>query len=212
MGEEGIPLLITIEGIDGSGKSTLVTALQQSLKDLDPVFTREPGSTWVGDAVRRAIAERADPVTEALLFVADHAAHLEAVVRPALDSGKLVISDRYTDSRYAYQGVMLEGKIPDPPGWLRALHNGWTVVPDRTFLLLIPVEKALQRLPADTRREHFEDGPFLEKVQKNYVTLAEAEPGRFILVDALLDAGEIHRFVEKEIRRLAQSPRSRRRR
>ena len=212
MGEEGIPLLITIEGIDGSGKSTLVTALQQSLKDLDPVFTREPGSTWVGDAVRRAIAERADPVTEALLFVADHAAHLEAVVRPALDGEKMVISDRYTDSRYAYQGVMLEGKIPDPLGWLRALHNGWTVIPDRTFLLLIPVEKALQRLPNDKRREHFEDGPFLEKVQKNYLALAEAEPARFILVDGLLPAEEIHRFVEKEIRRLARRPRSRRRR
>jgi len=207
MGEEGIPLLITIEGIDGSGKSTLVTALQQSLKDLDPVFTREPGSTWVGDAVRRAIAERVDPVTEALLFVADHAAHLEAVVRPALEGEKMVISDRYTDSRYAYQGVMLEGKIPDPPGWLRALHNGWTVVPDRTFLL----EKALQRLPGDKRREHFEDGPFLEKVQKNYLALAEAEPGRFVLVDALLPAGEIHRFVDGEIRKLARSPRSRRR-
>ena len=114
MGEEGIPLLITIEGIDGSGKSTLVSALRESLKDLDPVFTREPGSTWVGDAVRRAIAERVDPVTEALLFVADHAAHLETVVRPALDGERMVISDRYTDSRYAYQGVMLEGKIPDP--------------------------------------------------------------------------------------------------
>jgi dTMP kinase len=212
VGEEGIRLLITIEGIDGSGKSTLVSALRGSLKDLDPVFTREPGSTWVGDAVRRAIAERVDPVTEALLFVADHAAHLEAVVRPALHGEKIVISDRYTDSRYAYQGVMLEGKIPDPPGWLRALHNGWTVVPDRTFLLLIPVEKALQRLPGDKRREHFEDGPFLEKVQRNYVTLAEAEPARFILLDALLDAGEIHRFVEKEIRKLARSPRSRRRR
>jgi dTMP kinase len=212
VGEEGIPLLITIEGIDGSGKSTLVSALRESLKDLDPVFTREPGSTWIGGAVRRAIAERVDPVTEALLFVADHAAHLETVVRPALDAGKMVISDRYTDSRYAYQGEMLEGKIPDPPGWLRALHNGWTVIPDRTFLLLIPVEEALQRLPGDKRREHFEDGPFLEKVQQNYITLAEAEPARFLLLDALLDAGEIHRFVEKEIRKLARPPRSRRRR
>ena len=212
MGEEGIPLLITIEGIDGSGKSTLVSALRESLKDLDPVFTREPGSTWVGDAVRRAIAERVDPVTEALLFVADHAAHLEAVVHPALDRERMVISDRYTDSRYAYQGVMLEGKVPDPPGWLRALHNGWTVVPDRTFLLLIPVEEALLRLPGDKQREHFEDGPFLEKVQKNYLALAEAEPTRFVLVDAILPAGEIHPFVEKEIRRLARQPRSRRRR
>ncbi|MDD1661326.1 MAG: dTMP kinase [Methanomicrobiales archaeon] len=205
-------MLITIEGIDGSGKSTLISALRESLKDLDPVFTREPGSTWVGDAVRRAIAEQADPVTEALLFVADHAAHLEAVIRPALAEGRTVISDRYTDSRYAYQGVMLEGRIPEPLQWLRALHDGWTVVPDRTFLLVIPVETALERLPGDKRREHFEDGPFLEKVQGNYLALAEADAGRFVLVDALLPAGEICRFVEKEIRRLARSPRSRRRR
>jgi dTMP kinase len=212
MGEEGIPLLITIEGIDGSGKSTLAGTLRESLGDLDPVFTREPGSTWVGDAVRRAIAEKADPVTEALLFVADHAAHLETVVRPALDGGRVVISDRYTDSRYAYQAAMLEGKIPEPMEWLRALHNGWTIIPDRTFLLVIPVAEALKRLPPDRRREHFEDGPFLEKVQANYLALAEAEPARFILVDALLPSGEIHRFVGEEIRRLARRPRSRRRR
>lgn len=212
MGEEGIPLLITIEGIDGSGKSTLVAALRGTLSDLDPVFTREPGSTWVGDAVRRAIAERMDPVTEALLFAADHAAHLETVVRPALDGDRLVISDRYTDSRYAYQGAMLEGRVPDPLGWLRALHDAWTIVPDRTFLLAIPVEEALRRLPGDRGREHFEDGPFLAKVWRNYLALAEAEPGRFVLVDALLPAGEIHRFVGGEIRRLARRPRSRRRR
>jgi dTMP kinase len=211
MGEEGILLLITIEGIDGSGKSTLVSALRESLAGLDPVFTREPGSTWVGDAVRRAIAERADPVTEALLFVADHAAHLATVVRPALDEGRLVISDRYTDSRYAYQAVMLEGKVPDPPGWLRAVHEGWTIVPDRTFLLLIPVEEAVRRLPAEKQREHFEDGPFLEKVQGNYLALAGAEPARFVAVDALLPAEEIHRFVGEEIRRIARRPRSRRR-
>lgn len=212
MDEEGIPLLITIEGIDGSGKSTLVSALRDSLKDLDPVFTREPGSTWVGDAVRRAIEERVDPVTEALLFVADHAAHLETVIRPALAREKLVISDRYTDSRYAYQGVMLEGRIRDPLVWLRTLHNGWTIVPDRTFLLIIPVDEAIKRLPGDRRREHFEDGPFLEKVQGNYVLLAEAEPARFVLVDALLPAEEIHRFVERAIRELGRQPRSRRRR
>jgi len=212
MGEEGIPLLITIEGIDGSGKSTLVAALGGSLKDLDPVFTREPGSTWVGEAVRKAVAGEADPVTEALLFAADHAAHLDTVVRPALRAGRLVISDRYTDSRYAYQAAMLEGRIPDPPGWLRALHDGWTIAPDRTFLLLAPVEEAMRRLPADRRREHFEDGPFLEQVHRNYLALAEAEPARFALVDALLPPDEIHGFVEAEIRRIARQPRSRRRR
>ena len=232
MGPEGIPLLITIEGIDGSGKSTLIAALRESLADLDPVFTREPGSTWVGDAVRRAIAEKADPVTEALLFAADHAAHLETVVRPALRAGRLVISDRYADSRYAYQAAMLEGwipdlakvrdrpggrgaprgMIPDPLAWLRSIHDGWTIIPDRTFLLLVPVEKALERLPPGKGRDHFEDGPFLEKVQKNYLALAEADPARFALGDALLPAGEIHGFAGSGIRELARRPRSLRRR
>jgi dTMP kinase len=211
VGEEGIDVLITIEGIDGSGKSSLVAALRESLADLDPVFTREPGSTWVGEAVRRAIAEEADPVTEALLFVADHAAHLATVVRPALAGGRLVISDRYTDSRYAYQSVMLEGRVPDPLGWLRKVHEGWTVVPDRTFLLLLPVEEAVRRLPAEKRREHFEDGPFLARVQANYLALAEAEPARFIAVDALLPREEIHRFAGERIREIARRPRSRRR-
>ena len=157
------------------------------------------------------MAEGADPVTEARLFVADHAAHLEAVVRPALREGKLVISDRYTDSRYAYQAAMLEGRIPDPPGWLRAVHGGWTIVPDRTFLLLLPVEEAIRRLPVEKRREHFEDGPFLEKVHRNYLALAGAEPARFVAVDALLPPGEIAKFVGEEIRRIARRPRSRRR-
>jgi dTMP kinase len=107
---------------------------------------------------------------------------------------------------------MLEGKVPDPAGWLRTLHRGWTIVPDRTFLLLVPVEEAIRRLPQDRGREHFEDGPFLEKVQKNYLAFAEAEPARFVLVDALLPAGEIRLFVEGAIRNLARQRRSRRRR
>src|SRR5512137_64098 len=139
-------MLITIEGIDGSGKSSLVEGLKRELSGLSPLFTREPGATWVGDQVRRAIAERVDPVTEALLFAADHAAHLATVVGPALRDGRLVISDRYTDSRYAYQSVMLDGVLPDPLAWLRAVHASWTIPPDRTFLLVLPVEGALARL------------------------------------------------------------------
>lgn len=102
-------MLITIEGIDGCGKSSLHEALAGRLSDLSPVMTREPGATWIGDQVRRAIAEQADPIAEALLFVADHAAHLREVVWPALTDGRLVISDRYIDSRFAYQEVSLSG-------------------------------------------------------------------------------------------------------
>lgn len=196
-------MLITIEGIDGSGKTTLLQELQTSLADLDPLMTREPGATWVGDAVRRAIRERFDPVTEALLFTADHAAHLSRVIRPALQAGRLVISDRFTDSRFAYQAVTLEGSIPAPGAWLRQLHQGWSVVPDRTFLLLLPVEIALKRLGDHTEKEHFESQAILSRVQSNYLDLAAEEPPRFVIVDALKEKEEIHRFVAGEIRRIA---------
>jgi dTMP kinase len=197
---EGILLLVTLEGIDGTGKSTLLLALKESLADLDPVFTREPGATWVGESVRRAIAEQIDPITEATLFVADHAAHLATVVRPALAAGKLVISDRYSDSRFAYQAVTLAGVIPEPEKWLRAMHNGWSIVPDKTILLVIPVDDALARLSTKSGREHFERREVLEKVQNRYLEFARAEPDRFVIVDAMLDKDEVARFVADAIR------------
>lgn len=188
-------MLITLEGIDGSGKSTLHESLKGLLTDLDPVFTREPGATWVGDQVRRAIAEQIDPITEATLFVADHAAHLAKVVRPALAEGRLVISDRYSDSRFAYQSVTLQGIMPDPEGWLRAMHNGWTIVPDKTFLCVLPVDDALTRLKPDSQREHFEKRETLEKVQNNYLAFARNEPSRFVIVDAMLPQETVANFV-----------------
>jgi len=193
-------LLVTLEGIDGSGKSTLHAALRELLADLDPVFTREPGATWVGDAVRRAIAEQTDPVTEATLFVADHAAHLATIVRPALASGKLVISDRYSDSRYAYQSVTLQGIVPEPEQWLRAMHDRWSIVPDRTFLCVLPIDEALTRLKPAGAREHFERREVLEKVQNNYLSYARAEPARFVIVDAMLPPETIAKFVADAIR------------
>ena len=212
MGTGGMHVLITLEGIDGTGKSTLHSGLAELLVDLNPVFTREPGSTWVGDSVRRAIAEQTDPVTEALLFVADHAVHLATVIRPALADGRIVISDRYTDSRYAYQSVTLENVIPEPLAWLQALHNGWTIVPDKTFLFIIPVEMALERLAAKSGREHFERKEILEKVQKNYLELARNDPSRFVIIDASKEKEEIRQFVAGAIRQFFLSSRSRRQR
>jgi len=208
MDAEGKLLLITLEGIDGSGKSTLHQALQVLLADLDPVFTREPGATWVGESVRRAIAEQIDPVTEATLFVADHAAHLAKIIRPALSDGKLVISDRYSDSRYAYQSVTLTGVIPQPEEWLRAMHNGWSIVPDKTFLCVLPIDEALARLKPKNRREHFEKRDILEKVQYNYLKFARAEPSRFVIVDAMKEKDETAMFVADSIRQILQWSRS----
>ncbi len=211
MDTEGNLLLITIEGIDGSGKSTLLAGLKSQLADLDPIFTREPGATWVGEAVRRAIAEQIDPITEASLFVADHAAHLSTLVRPALSQGRLVISDRYSDSRFAYQSVTLKGVVPDPEGWLRAMHDGWSIVPNRTFLLVLSIDDALARLADKSGREHFEKREVLEAVQNNYLAYARAEPSRFVIVDAALEKEEIAKFVADGIRQISQSSKSHRR-
>jgi dTMP kinase len=212
MDTEGKLLLITLEGIDGSGKSTLHLALKGLLADLDPVFTREPGATWVGESVRRAIAEQIDPVTEATLFVADHAAHLAKIIRPALAEGKLVISDRYSDSRYAYQAVTLKGVIQKPEEWLRAMHDGWSIIPDKTFLCVLPIDEALARLKPTNEREHFEKREVLEKVQDKYLEFARADPSRFVIVDAMKEKEEIAQFVAGAVRQILQSSRSRRRR
>ncbi len=204
-----MPVLITIEGIDGSGKSTLLARLGELLTDLDPLFTREPGATWVGDSVRRAVAARMDPITEALLFSADHAAHIDTLIRPALDAGRLVISDRYSDSRFAYQPVVLDGVLPDPLLWLRQIHAGWSIRPDRTFLLVLPVEDAMARLDPEEKREYFENAGILARVQENYLNLAASDPARFVIVDALLPKEEVARFIAEEIRTSVRSSRRR---
>jgi dTMP kinase len=197
-------MLISLEGIDGSGKSSLHESLALLLGDYSPVMTREPGSTWIGDQVRRAIAEQSDPIAEALLFVADHAAHLREVVRPALADNRLVITDRYIDSRFVYQEASLQGCMPDPEKWLDDVHAGWTIMPDLTFLLVLPVETALSRTKSRGSAEHFEKAETLKRVQDNYIRRARAEPGRFVVVDATLPEETIREFVQKEIiRRLA---------
>ena len=198
-------MLITLEGIDGSGKSTLYNGLQERLKDLNPLFTREPGSPYLGQAVRKAIAANSDPMVEAALFVADHAVHLATVVRPALDEGRLVISDRYSDSRFAYQQMSLKGVHPNPKAWLTATHADWSIKPDVTFLLLISPKDALARITVrGEETEHFEREEFLEEIQGNYLERMEEEPSRFIAVDAKLPAETILDFVEKSIRERIQ--------
>ncbi len=194
-------MLVTIEGIDGTGKSTLIEGLKTELADLNPVFTREPGSSWIGGAVRRGIKEEINPIAEALLFVADHAVHVNTVIRPALREKKLVISDRYSDSRYVYQSKTLKGYIADPVKWLKDMQSEWTVVPDITFLLVLPVEESLRRINAEREStEHFESDGVLREVQENYMKLTEEEPKRFVIVDAKKEKEEILKFVASVIR------------
>lgn len=188
--------LITIEGIDGSGKSTILARLKQHFRD-DPgvLFTREPTSGWIGEAVHRAIKSRTDPLAELFLFIADHADHISSIIRPALEKNINVISDRYSDSRYAYQGVTLAGLIENPMEWVMELHKGWTVVPDKTILLDLSPDAAISRMGKRDHQTKFEKISFLEQVRKNYLKLADMDPGRYILVDAIQDADAVEQTV-----------------
>ena len=173
-------MLVTLEGLDGSGKTTVAQALQASRPNA--TFTQEPTESWYGEAVRRSLQdEDADPIAELFLYTADHAAHLADVVRPALERGALVVSDRYSDSRYAYQAASLDGRINRPLEYVMGVHNPWTRPPDATLYFDLDPEPAAARSGASNK---FEQAAFLRSVREQYERLIEAEPERFIRIDA----------------------------
>lgn len=194
--------LITLEGIDGSGKSTAAKKLQENpdIRVFDPIFTREPTrGTLTGNAVENAIKSETDQLAELFLFTADHAEHLAKLVKPALEKGKIVISDRYSDSRYAYQGVTLKSRFENPLEWVKRLHAGWTVVPDLTFLFDIEPEIAVERCGKRGEQTKFEKIEFLRKVRDNFLSFAAEEPDRFMVIDASRPQEEIEKKVVQKI-------------
>ncbi|PSQ38666.1 dTMP kinase, partial [Halobacteriales archaeon SW_12_71_31] len=185
-------MLVTLEGLDGSGKTTVVEALRDARPDA--VFTREPTESWYGEAVRRSLGDDdADPVAELFLYTADPAAHLRRVVRPALDRGDLVVSDRYTDSRYAYQGATLDGVLDRPMEYVRGVHQAFTRPPDATIYLDVDPQTAAARAGAENK---FERAAFLAEVRSNYERLIDHEPERFVRVDATRPPEEVIAAVE----------------
>ncbi|NIS30171.1 MAG: dTMP kinase [Actinobacteria bacterium] len=173
-------MLVTLEGLDGSGKTTVAEALRDRYPEA--VYTREPTTSWYGEAVRRSLEDDdADPIAELFLYTADHAAHLPEVVRPALERDALVISDRYSDSRYAYQAAALGGRVERPLEYIVGVHNPWTVPPDLTLYFDVDPETGAARSGATNK---FEQAAFLESVRENYERLLRNDPERFVRIDA----------------------------
>ncbi|WP_117594604.1 dTMP kinase [Haloprofundus halophilus] len=195
-------MLITLEGLDGSGKTTVWEALHDSHPDA--VFTREPTNSWYGDAVDRAIRDDdADPLASLFLFTADHADHLSRVIRPALADGELVISDRYSDSRYAYQAVELQqSEINRPLEYIRGIHAAFTRPPDATIYFDVDPETAAARSGATNK---FEQAEYLASVRANYERLIDAERHRFVRVDATKSPEEVIDRVEEAVDRLVDA-------
>ncbi len=194
--------LITLEGIDGSGKSTVAKKLQENpeITAFEPVFTREPTRcTLTGTAVEKAIQSDTDQLAELFLFTADHAEHLAKLVKPALENGKTVISDRYSDSRYAYQSITLKNYLENPLEWIKSLHKGWTIVPDLTFLFDIRPEISVERCGKRGDQSKFEKIDFLRGVREIFLRLADEEPDRFVVIDASQPAQKVEMEVTEKV-------------
>ncbi|HEX6623333.1 MAG TPA: dTMP kinase [Pyrinomonadaceae bacterium] len=187
---------ITFEGIDGSGKSTQMRLLASELRlrGQEVVSTREPGGTALGSRIRELVLdneEQVDPLAELLLYAADRAQHVRTLVRPALESGHVVLSDRYADATAAYQGAgrgFPEALITE----LIVLATGG-LMPDLTLVFDLTVEESRRRARKRTRGEttqkkhdrlDAEDAAFHTRVRDAYLKLAAADPERVRLIDA----------------------------
>lgn len=191
--------LITLEGIDGSGKSTICRLLQDEKRFSGCAFTREPTTSWLGDAVNLALRSDTDHIAELMLFLADHADHISRFIRPSLERGSNVISDRYSASRCAYQGCTLMGLFEDPLDWVRTLHKGWSIDPDLIVLFDIDPTVAVKRCGDRGEQSKFEKIEFLKTVRSNYLRLAAEDRERFVVINADRPLNEVKEEVFKII-------------
>jgi dTMP kinase len=177
---------ISFEGVDGAGKSTQVAAVAGALRErgVDCVLTREPGGTPLGELLRSLVlGQDMAPLTETLLMFAARNEHVLQVIAPALDAGRWVLCDRYTDASYAYQGSG-RGIAPERLDTL----SEWVLagrLPDLTVLVDVNPAEAQRRRQQARAADRFEQesAAFFERVQTGYLQRAGREPGRFLLVD-----------------------------
>jgi len=179
---------ITIEGIDGAGKSTQAKFLEQHLaqKGYRVILTREPGGTQLGEQLRQILLDGKIPLsldTEILLMFAARAEHIHQVIRPALEKGYWVISDRFTDATLAYQGGGHGAdfhRIQQLAHWVQQ-----DISPYLTFLIDLPPEVAKMRLSTHCHLDRFESQTidFHQRVHKAYLQIASKNPSRFIIID-----------------------------
>lgn len=196
---------ITFEGVDGAGKSTHLQWFADTLRQrgLEVLVTREPGGTPLGERLREILLNQPMHAgTEVLLMFAARIEHIEQVIRPALQRGTWVISDRFSDASFAYQGggrgVALS-KLEQLERWV---HED--LQPDLTLLFDIPIEVARQRLSNNATLDRFEQekGGFFEKVRQAYLERCKKHPRRFALIDAAQTPEEVKADLGKIIRSL----------
>jgi dTMP kinase len=201
-GQATAGVFITFEGGEGSGKSTQTKLLKEWLeKDNEKVLlTREPGGTPLGNQLRDILLDNKtgniSPRAEALMYAADRANHVYTMIRPALEKGEVVISDRYFDSSVAYQGA---GRVLSPAEVARI--SRWateSLTPTLTIIMDLPAEIGLARLQSTDRLES-EPLAFHERVRHEYLNLAYQDPERFLIVDASQSIEQIHQEIIERV-------------
>lgn len=198
-------LFITFEGIDGCGKSTQLNLLADYLKSkgFEVVITREPGAIGLGEKLREILLNYDGEVSsncEAFLFLADRAQHIDTLVKPALDSGKIVLCDRHTDSTVAYQGY---GRGVDL-GQIKMLNNIATsgLKPDLTFIFDLDVKTAFERVGKSQDRMESAGLEFFEKTRNGYLEIGKQEPERVKVLNGADSIENIFEGVKATFERL----------
>ncbi len=200
-------LFITFEGIDGCGKSTQARGLERRLEEEGnaPLLLREPGGTPISEDIRKVLLNPDNssmaPENEALLLAASRSQLLKEVIIPRLEKGTIVLCDRYIDSTLAYQGFGRDL----PQKWLRQINRlaFELAIPDKTFLFDLPVDVALSRL-GNRQRDRIEATgvDFLEKVRNGFLTLAEQESDRYIILDGQNQTEQLKKDISSQVLRI----------
>jgi dTMP kinase len=203
-------LFVAFEGGEGAGKTTQARLIAIWLREqgYDVVMTHEPGATKVGMRLRALLLDTAhagmSPHAEALMYAADRAEHVASVIEPALARGSVVITDRYIDSSLAYQGTGRGLRTPEIARLNRWATGGRT--PDLTVLLDMPPEAGLGRRHRSADRLEAEPTEFHRRVRAGFLTLARAEPSRYLIVDATRPVEEVTQEIKDRIREVLPDP------
>jgi dTMP kinase len=201
-------LFIAFEGGDGAGKSTQVALLREAFEAAGRTVTvtRQPGGTDLGREIRDLVLHGAHvaPRAEALLFAADKAHHVDQLIRPSLDRGEVVLTDRYTDSAVAYQGAGRDLGAQE-------IHdlNMWAVddlVPDLTVVVDVSAQEGRRRRGDVHDRLEAEEDTFHDAIRAHYLAMAQGNPQRYIVVDGTLAPDEIHAQVLDRLRPMGALP------
>ena len=194
-------VFIAFEGGDGAGKSTQVRLLAEALRarGREVLLTRQPGGTELGVAIRDLVlhGDHVSPRAEALLFAADKAHHVDLVIRPALRSGQVVLTDRYTDSSVAYQGAGRDlgaAEVHDLQMW--AVED---LVPDLTVVVDVSPEEGRRRRGTTHDRLEAEVDVFHDAVREHFLAMARGNPQRYVVVDGAADPQDVHAQVLGEL-------------